>query len=165
MKRLQYRPSNQMRGAVAVELALLLIPMLVLVFGVAEFGRALYQYNALTKSVRTAVRHLSQINPGDPNNSLDVAKYNQAKEEAKCLAIHGKLACEGPTLAPGLNAGMVKFNDSPVVVTTSEGTTITLVEVRIEGYSFNFLLDPRTFLGSGEQSILFGEIRASMRQS
>jgi len=165
MKRLQYQSSHRMRGAVAVELALLLIPMLVLVLGVAEFGRALYQYNALTKSVRTAVRHLSQVSPGDPDNAQDVAKYNQAKEEAKCLAIHGKLTCQGPTLAPGLNAGMVKFNDSPIVVTTSEGTTITLVEVRIEGYSFNFLLDPRTFLGGGEQSIQFGEIRASMRQS
>lgn len=165
MKRLQYLSRHRMRGAVAVELALLLIPLLVLVFGVAEFGRALYQYNALTKSVRTAVRHLSQVSPGDADNPQDVAKYNQAKEEARCLAVYGKLACSGEKLAPELNLDMVEFNDSPIVVTTSEGTTITLVEVRIERYPYKFFLDPRTFLGGGVPSISFGVIRASMRQS
>ncbi len=34
-------------GAVAVEFALLVIPMLVMVFGITEFGRAMYQYLSL----------------------------------------------------------------------------------------------------------------------
>ncbi|MGG7054681.1 TadE/TadG family type IV pilus assembly protein [Nitrosomonas sp. ANs5] len=159
MYRSKFRLRKRMQGAVAVEMALLLVPMLVLVFGVAEFGRALYQYNTLAKSVRTAVRHLSQYNPSD------AARYTQAQNEARCLAVHGNLTCNGPALAPGLTTGMVKINETPIDVTTSEGTTISLVEVGIEGYQFDFFLDPRAFLGGGEQSIRFGDIRASMRQS
>ncbi|SDY95908.1 TadE/TadG family type IV pilus assembly protein [Nitrosomonas halophila] len=159
MYRSTFRLRQRMQGAVAVEMALLLVPMLVLVFGVAEFGRALYQYNTLAKSVRTAVRHLSQYNPSD------ATRYTQAQNEARCLAVHGNLICNGPALAPGLITNMVKINDTPIVVTTSEGTTISVVEVGIEGYEFDFFLDPRAFLGGGEQSIRFGDIRASMRQS
>lgn len=150
--------SGKMRGAVAVEFALLLIPMLILVLGVAEFGRALYQYNTLTKSARDSVRHLSQLSP----NNADL--YAQAQTEAKCLAVYGNLNCTGSALAPGLTTGMIKIVNS-INAETSIGTTITLVEVRIENFQFNFLLDPRSFLGGGEQSITFGDIRATMRQS
>ena len=49
------------RGGVTVEFALLLIPLLFIVFGVAEYGRALYQYNTLVKAVRDSVRYISSI--------------------------------------------------------------------------------------------------------
>lgn len=167
MKRLQFQSITRMRGAVAVEMALLMIPMLVLVFGVAEFGRAIYQYDILTKSVRTAARYLSQFSPGDPNNAADVAKYNGFKEEAKCLAVYGKPVCSGSVLASGLTGDMVKISP-PTDTTATEGgvtITLTLVKICIEEFSFQFLLDPRTFFGGGEQSIQFGPICASMRQS
>lgn len=165
MKRLQFRSITQMRGAVAVEMALLLIPMLVLVFGVAEFGRAIYQYDILTKSVRTAARYLSQFSPGDPNNAADVAKYNGFKGEATRLAVYDEST--GGVLAPGLTDSMVKISPPADTTVSEDGVTITLtlVKVCIEGYSFQFLLDPRTFLGGGESSIEFGAICASMRQS
>lgn len=145
-----------MQGAVAVEFALLLIPLLLLVSGVAEFGRALYQYNTLVKTTRDSVRHLSHLNPASDG-------YPQAQTEATCLAVYGNTGCSGQTLLPGLTTDMVSIN--PINTTTAAGTSITLVEVRITGYTFNFVLDPRTFLGSGEQSITFGDIRATMRQS
>lgn len=145
-----------MCGAVAVELALLLIPMLMLALGAAEFGRAFYQYNTLVKSTRDAVRHLSHLNPAGSG-------YVEAQSEAKCLAVYGKTECSGQPLAPGLSTDMVII--SPINTTTSAGTPITLVEVKITGYAFNFLLDPRTFLGGGEDSITFGDITATMRQS
>lgn len=53
------------RGVAAVELALLLTPLLVMLFGVIELGRAIYSYNTLAKTVRDATRHLSQHGPGD----------------------------------------------------------------------------------------------------
>ena len=40
------------RGVAAVEMAIVLIPMLVLCFGVLEIGRALYLYNGLVKSTQ-----------------------------------------------------------------------------------------------------------------
>ena len=145
-----------MRGAVAVEFAILLIPLLLLVLGVSEFGRALYQYNTLVKSVRDSVRHLSHLNP----TSSD---YSVTQIEAKCLAVYGNTSCSGDTLLPGLTTSMVSIN--PIVTTTSTGASITLVEVRITGYTFNFLLDPRALMGGGDESITFGDIHATMRQS
>jgi Flp pilus assembly protein TadG len=156
MRPQHYNLPKSMRGAVAVEFALLLIPMLMLALGAAEFGRALYQYNTLVKATRDAVRHLSHMNPA-------ATGYSQVQTEAKCLAVHGNTGCTGQPLAPGLTAGMVSI--SPVNATTSAGTPITLVEVKITGYTFNFILDPRAFLGSGENSLTFGDIRATMRQS
>lgn len=145
-----------MHGAVAVEFALLLIPMLMLALGAAEFGRALYQYNTLVKATRDSVRHLSHLNPTSSG-------YSQAQTEAKCLAVYGNTVCTGQSLAPKLTTSMVSIN--PINTTTAAGTPITLVEVRITGYTFNFLLDPRTLLGGGDQSITFDNIRATMRQS
>ncbi|WP_430229536.1 TadE/TadG family type IV pilus assembly protein [Nitrosomonas communis] len=145
-----------MRGAVAVEFALVLIPLLMLALGAAEFGRAMYQYNTLVKAARDSVRYLSHYNPSSTN-------YTQAQTEAKCFAVYGNSECTGQTLAPGLATSMVNIN--PINTTTAEGTPITLVEVKITGYIFNFILDPRTFLGGGEGSITFDDITATMRQS
>lgn len=147
---------KKMQGAVVVEFALMLIPLLLLVVGVSEFGRALYQYNTLVKTTRDSVRHLSHLNPTSSG-------YSQAQTEAKCLAVYGNTGCSGDTLLPGLTTSMVNIN--PINATTSAGTLIKLVEVRITGYTFNFVLDPRTFFGGGEQSIIFGDVHATMRQS
>lgn len=48
-------------GAVAVELALVLPILLILVSGVIEYGRALWYYDALAKGARDASRYLSTI--------------------------------------------------------------------------------------------------------
>lgn len=153
---------KMMNGAVAVEFSLLLIPLLMLALGAAEFGRAIYQYNTLVKAARDSVRHLSQLNPAS-NSDLKT----KTESEAKCLAVHGNIYCAGQPLAPGLDNGMVKINGlhDPIYVTTSIGTKIALIEVIIENYQFNFLLDPRTFNNNGESSLTFGDIRAAMRQS
>jgi Flp pilus assembly protein TadG len=152
-----YKSPKAMRGAVAVEFALLIPLLLVLALGAAEFGRALYQYNTLVKAVRDSVRHLSQFNPAD------TLTYSKEISNAKCLAVHGNTGCTEQPLAPGLTTDMVSIN--PINITTSASTPITLVEVKITGYTFNFILDPRAFLGGGENSLTFGDIRATMRQS
>jgi Flp pilus assembly protein TadG len=145
-----------MRGAVTVEFALLLIPLLLLAFGVAEYGRALYQYNTLVKTVRDAARLLSQHNP------LDAVSYSLAVNDARCLAVHGNTGCTGPSLVPGLTSAMVQI--APVTTTTAAGTSITLVEVRITGYVFNFVFNPARLLGNAADVIPFGDIHATMRQ-
>ncbi len=152
---------KSMRGAVAVEFALLLIPMLMLALGAAEFGRALYQYNTLVKATRDAVRHLSHMNPTAPN-------YSTVQTEAQCLAVYGNTGCTGQPLAPGLTTGLVSIKHYSNVATGTSlvpGPSINLVEVSITGYTFNFILDPRAFLGGGESLLTFGDIRATMRQS
>lgn len=145
-----------MRGAVAVEFALLLIPLMLLAFGIAEYGRALYQYNTLVKTVRDAARLLSHHNPEDP------ASYGPVLEEARCLAVYGNTSCSGSALAPGLTTGMVTIGSS--ATTTAAGTTVTLVEVRITGYVFNFVFNPSRLLGPAPDTIPFSDIHATMRQ-
>ena len=145
-----------MRGAAAVEFALLLIPLLLLAFGIAEYGRALYQYNTLVKTVRDATRLLSHHNPADPTS------YAMVLEEARCLAVHGNTSCSGPALAPGLTTGMVTIASS--TTTTAAGTPVTLVEVRITGYVFNFVFNPLRLMGTATDTIPFSDIHATMRQ-
>lgn len=148
------KPSD-IRGAIVAEFAVLLIPLLLLAFGAAEYGRALYQYNALVKAVRDSARLLSQYSPAD-------TAYALALDEATCLAVHGNNNCAGPSLTPGLSADMVDITS--ITSTTLAGTQIGLVEVRITGYAFDFVLNPGKLMGSAPDTIPFGEIRATMRQ-
>jgi len=77
------------RGVALVEFALILPFLLLLSLITVEFGRAIWQYNTLTKSVRDAARYLSLQTPG--------TKMAQAKN----LVVYGNLAGTGAPLARG----------------------------------------------------------------
>ena len=109
-------PRKRARGVAAVELALLMPLLLALTFGTTELGRAIYTYNTLDKTVRDAVRHLSQHGPGDP---VIIA-------EAKCLAVFGNLTCVGTPVAPGLTTGAVAVCDSVSIAFTFTGVAAKL---------------------------------------
>lgn len=141
---------HRARGVAAVELALLLVPLLLLVLGVAEFGRAIHTFNTLDKSVRDAARHLSQRGPGD----------SAVWAQARCLAVHGDAACSGPPLAPGLSTTLVSVCDAVACAATHAAQAtgqgvINLVSVTIDGYVFDSVLD----LGLPGTSVFFGDRR------
>ncbi|CAI08213.1 hypothetical protein, similarity to Flp pilus assembly protein TadG [Aromatoleum aromaticum EbN1] len=128
---------RHMRGVVAVEFAFLLIPLVMLGFGITEFGRAIYSYNTLAKAVRDAARHLTAKTPGDPVEHAI----------AKCMAVHGNPDCNGPALAPDLKTSMVQTCDTILscpgvenTVTTGTGM-INTVTVRISGYPYNSVVE------------------------
>ena len=54
------RISNQQHGQSVLEFAMVLPLMLLIVFGIIEFGRAYYQYNTLTKAIRDGARYMSK---------------------------------------------------------------------------------------------------------
>ncbi len=145
-------------GAAAVEFALLIIPMLVMVFGITEFGRAMYQYNTLVKLTRDATRYLTTQAAG-----AGVAA-------AQCLAVYGNSACTGPTLLPGLTTAMVTECDASncpgthSAVATGAGA-VNLVTVTISGYQFQSLVS-FTIAGFdvGLPNITFGGVSTTMRQ-
>jgi Flp pilus assembly protein TadG len=119
-------------GSVIVEFALLLTPLLILAFGITEFGRAMYQYNAIAKSVRDSARYLSQYAPGD----------DLRKNEARALVLCGKLAC-GPddkSLVPGLTTSHVSISDRLSNANYNQQSTgrgtLNLVRVEVSGFSF-----------------------------
>lgn len=161
------RMTGDQRGGIAVEFAILLIPMLVMAFGVVEYGRAIYHYNALVKAVRDGARLLAQNNPAD-------ASYAQRQTEARCLVMHGNTQCAGPVLVPGLEAQHVRICDRvhqdgcdsayPYANVPTGAGLINVVEIRIDGYQYNYLGLPMGPTLVRLTSTVFDDIRAVMRQ-
>ncbi|AXE95742.1 pilus assembly protein TadG [Burkholderia sp. A27] len=168
----------RMRGSAAVEFAIVLIPLVTLVAGVAEFGHAIYQYEALTKATRDAARYLSTYLPTDSAYPL---------AQAQCLAVYGSTTCpssgSGTELVSGLTTSMVVVcdsahtsgctdpsdppqfanvptydNDNGVGPSNAAGS-INLVEVKIAGYPYSPLLTYFNLVG-----LTFGNIVTVMRQ-
>jgi Flp pilus assembly protein TadG len=133
-------------GVAIVELALMLPLLLLLTFTVTEFGRALYEYNTLTKAVRDAARYLSVQTPGTHMT------------EARNLIVYGNTAGTGTPLARGLSTSNV-----PDPTWQTEGTlpVINTVKVTVTGYVFESLF-PSVF-GINFGTIAYNDITASMR--
>ncbi|AYQ43678.1 MULTISPECIES: TadE/TadG family type IV pilus assembly protein [Burkholderia cepacia complex] len=175
MKTRPFRRSRT-RGVVAVEFAIVLMPMILLATGVAEFGRAIYQYETLTKATRDAARYLSVWLPTDSAYPVSAAQ---------CLVVYGSTTCgaSGTELVPGLTTSMVticdaqhttgcsdssdpsQFANLPTYDTNnnaSGGTAtgaINVVEVKIKGYKYQPIP-----VYPGITSITFGNIVTVMRQ-
>ncbi len=123
--------------------------LLVMTFMTTEFGRALYQYNTVMKSVRDASRYLSVQTP------------NTHQAEAANLIVYGNLAGTGPPLAPGLNTSHVL---PPVWASTGTLPAINAVTVTVRGYQFRSLFT--SFFGQrfGTNGVItYSDITATMR--
>ncbi|WP_321861385.1 TadE/TadG family type IV pilus assembly protein [Burkholderia cenocepacia] len=175
MKKPSIRRSRT-RGAVAVEFALVLMPMIMLATGVAEFGRAIYQYETLTKATRDAARYLSVWLPSDSAYPVS---------QAQCLVVYGSTTCgsSGTELVPGLTTSMVticdaqhttgcgdasdpsQFSNLPTYDSNNNAASgtatgaINVVEVKISGYQYQPI--PAY---PGLPTITFGNIVTVMRQ-
>lgn len=175
MKKPQIRRSRT-RGVVAVEFALVLMPMIMLATGVAEFGRAIYQYETLTKATRDAARYLSVWLPTDSAYPVS---------QAQCLVVYGSTTCgsSGTELVPGLTTSMVTICDAQRTTGCSDASdpsqfanlptydsnnnaasgtatgAINVVEVKISGYQYQ-PIPAYPWL----PSITFGNIVTVMRQ-
>jgi Flp pilus assembly protein TadG len=143
------------RGVAAVEFALVLGPLLVLTFGVTEYGRAIYTYNAIDKAARDAARYLTSP-PATSTNPVG---------DATNLVRYGNVAGTGPLLAPGLTAAMVNICDAascPATHATQPmnggSGTIDLVTVSINGYVYNSII---TYVAPA--TLNFNNISVTMR--
>jgi Flp pilus assembly protein TadG len=103
-------------GAAMVEFALVMPFLLILTFIATEYGRALYQYNTLTKSIRDAARYLSVQTPGDST------KFATAKN----LAVYGNPAGTGTPLAYGLSVSQIPDPTWQLQTTTPVIKTVTI---------------------------------------
>lgn len=140
---------HRQRGVALIEFALILPLLLILSILTFEFGRALYQYNTVVKSVRDAVRYLSVQTPGTK------------KTEAKKLVVYGKVdgvAGTDQALTIGLSESLV-----PDPTWQLEGTApaINTVTVSVTGYQFTPLMN--NFFGLSIGVVNFAPISATMR--
>ncbi|MGX4642349.1 TadE/TadG family type IV pilus assembly protein [Massilia sp. SYSU DXS3249] len=148
------RIMHKQSGVAAIEMALLLPPLLLLAFGITELGRAVYQYNTLAKAVRDGARHLSQYAPGDAGRA----------DEARALVVCGRTACgDRQPLVPGMSSSYVNVYDrishpaSYNLQSTGRGT-LNLVRVEVNGFTFQSMVP--NFI----PSVRFSTIHATMVQ-
>lgn len=144
MRKYQHRQ----QGAALIELALSIPFMIMLSMIVIEFGRALYEYNTVTKSVRDAVRYLSANTP------------NTLCTDAQNLVVYGTTTTGTQPLAPGLKTSAVSCSWQ----TTGALPLINTVTVTVTGYHFtspvSSVFGLQLFTNGG---INFGNITATMR--
>jgi Flp pilus assembly protein TadG len=136
-------------GVALVEFALVLPVLLVLTFTVTEFGRAMYQYNTLTKSVRDAARYLSMQMPG-----THIA-------EAKNLIVYGNTAGTGTPLARGLTLANVP--NPTWQATPSAGVPATIPTVRVSITNYTFIPMVAGVFGLNFGNVTYNNISATMR--
>ena len=131
-----------------VEFALILPLLLAMTFVVTEFGRALLQYNTLTKSVREGARYLSTQLPGEGTTA------------ARNLVVFGNTAGTGSPLVAGLSLSHVP---APSWQLAGALPQINTVSVRVQGFTFQPM-----FGGVFGQQIgpyVFSDIVATMRST
>lgn len=137
------RPTlRRQRGSAVVELALVLTPLLALLTATADLGRALYTYSTLTNAARGAARYLAVAAP----QGSTVTVRDQARATALNLVLTGNPDGSGTPLVAGLVSDNVHIcisddpacNDTHRNVATGAGT-VSLVSVRIEGYTYGSL--------------------------
>ena len=140
------------RGTAIVELALVLPLLLLLTMTTTEFGRAIYQYNTIVKSLRDATRYLSMQTP------------NTKLAEAKNLVVFGNIAGSGQALVPGLTVAKVSI---PPWQQIGSNPVINTVKVTVTGYKFHSLFASvfGVTFGDINGDIPFGPISATMRGS
>lgn len=140
------------QGVASLELALLAPLLLTLLLGAAEFGRAVLQYNAVVKNVRSAVRYLSNYAPGD----------TAAQARAKNLLVYGSTTAGSNALVPGLVTSQVKVSDATTSTALALQPTgygvVNLVKVEVNGLTFQPLASWIL------PSFQFATIAATMRQ-
>lgn len=147
---------TKQEGVALVELALILPLLLILTFITTEFGRAMFEYNAVTKSTRDAVRYLSFQTPGSTT----------AIAEARNLIVYGNLAGTGAPLARGLTLAVnVPSATCCTWQYTSTSPVINTVTVRVTNYTYHSLFASvfGIAFGNANGDITFSTISATMR--
>jgi Flp pilus assembly protein TadG len=102
------------RGQAAVELALLLPILVMLLFGVVQLARVYYVYHTLQKAVRAGagfIAHLSNVNYCDDQNAMFL--------DARNYIVYGNLEGSGTPVVNGLTPEMVQIIPERADVETS----------------------------------------------
>ncbi|MFQ5544386.1 MAG: TadE/TadG family type IV pilus assembly protein [Acidiferrobacterales bacterium] len=100
----------QQRGVAAVEFAIVLPVLLLLMFGTAELGRAFFQYNTLTKAVRDGARYVSR---NALDGSLGIVNLTaQVDTETRNLVVYGVAGGGASSLLPGFTPADVSVVDA-----------------------------------------------------
>jgi Flp pilus assembly protein TadG len=121
------RSKRKMRGVAVIEFAIVLPLLVLIVTGLIEYGRLMWNYNALAKASRDAARYLSTV---DANDLANEASQNNstANKMVRDAALSAGLDITGLSIA-------ISCDDIPNCSTASGTNKPDRVEVAI-GYPF-----------------------------
>jgi len=119
-------------GTQLVELAIAVPLMLMLLGGVAEFGRLFYTYSTLTNAVRGGAREASKWERG-------ASWMNGTCAQPQRIVVYGEAWCGG-TAPPAILPGLTEANVS-VVANGADENHIDSVTVSIHDYQYVPLFD------------------------
>ena len=141
------------KGVALIELALILPLLLLLTFITTEFARAMFEYNAITKSTRDAVRYLTFQTPGTRIT------------EAQNLIVYGNPGGTGSPLVRGLTLANVPAATCCTWQLTGTNPVINTVTVRVTSYTYHSLFASvfGVAFGNASGNITFNTITATMR--
>src|SRR5262245_15100300 len=119
------------KGQTLLEFALVTLVFFVLVFGITEFGRALWTWNTIVQATRAGARYAVVETP--TSNDIEIKKvvaYNDPNANSSSTPV-----------VPGLTDSNVSVrylnNDGTVA---SNKNVADLIEVGVTGYQFSFLV-------------------------
>lgn len=114
-----------------VEFAIVLPLLVMLVFGITELGRAMYQLNTISKAAVTGVRYLARVNGlvDRDDCTRDATIWGEVIPLATNLVIYGNAAGVGDPRLPGMD---VEFDSQRVSVTGEDDEVAAACVISVE---------------------------------
>ena len=122
---------SSFKGAAMVEFAILLPLMVVIVFGITELGRAIYQQNTLSKAVASGARYMSRSAQSVASDCSQGANWAASIVNAANLVAYGRQSGLGDPLLPELDAADVSFVLEQRSVTGGGNACVILVTATV----------------------------------
>ena len=123
-----YRQSGE-SGQSLMEFAIALPLLLLIAFGITEFGRAYYQYNTLSKAIRNGARYIS-------SHPYDTANITNTQN----MVVYGQTSGSGTPVLPGLTPSMIAVTPSGGTSPYNAISPPQSVTVGVVSYPFNPLV-------------------------
>lgn len=131
---------GRQKGAAAVEFALVIVILLLILAGIIEFGRAFWYYDALTKATRDGARFMTTVAKGNIGTAAAAPANIPPYTSGNPLTVRSIVvnAANAANVSPVLTPGNVSVSCQDAVfqtVSCQDGTAPVNVKVAITGYS------------------------------
>ena len=151
MVKISERRRRGQRGNAFVEFGLSMLPYFALVFGILDFGMAVFIDNMIQSAVREGVRYAitykDDFNSVCSTSPLTKSQTCAIKEAAKSVSM-GFLS--GTTNAAYLQVNYYAPTDLSTKLTSNQNAPGNVVEVRVQGFPWNWMVPlPGYMVGPG----------------